>query len=113
MSLAQILYPSPTPEGMEEWFQSHARHHEAIIVALKDTRGLILDNLGLYPVNQGDMDDWLERHQQMHTAMTKVTGITGTDLSALDLKDKAKSDAWFFQHFLQHQGVAQLCGQPI
>lgn len=113
MSLAQILYPPPTDKGMEEWFQAHARHHEGIISALKETKGIVLANLGLYPVSEHELDDWLERHQRMHTAMTTAVGVQGTDLSGLDLKDKAKSDSWFFQHFLQHQSVSQLSGQPI
>lgn len=113
MSLAQVLYPPPTPQGMEEWFQAHARHHEGILFALKETQGVNLDNLGLYPVNEKDLDDWLQRHQEMHTAMNRVFGISGTDLSGLDLKDKNKSDSWFFQHFLQHQSAAQSCGMPI
>lgn len=98
---------------MEEWFQAHARHHEAILKALHDTKGLVLDNLGLYPVNQNSLSDWLRRHQQMHSAMTQATGVTGTDLSILDLKNKSRSDVWFFQHFIQHQAVGQSCGQPI
>ena len=113
MSLAQILYPPPTPQGMEEWFQAHARHHEAIISAFKESQGVVLDDLGLYPVNPSSLTDWLERHQRMHTAMGQLAGISGADLSVLDLKDKPKADAWFFQHFLQHQGVAQRSGLPI
>jgi hypothetical protein len=113
MSLAQILYPPPTKEGMEEWFQAHARHHEAIVAAFKQTRGVQLDSLGLYPVNVKDLSDWLQRHQQMHTAMGQLAGVQGTDLSGLDLNSKTSSDSWFFQHFLQHQGVSQACGLPI
>lgn len=113
MSLAQILYPPPTDQGMEEWFLAHARHHDAIIEAFAQTTGTRLDSLGLYPVNPSDLDDWLERHQKMHTAMCNLAGVAGTDLSGLDLKDKSKADSWFFQHFLQHQGVAQRTGVPI
>lgn len=113
MALAQILYPPPTDKGMEEWFQAHARHHQGIIGALKDTKGIILEDLGLYPVSEHELDDWLRRHQQMHNDMTAAVGVAGSDLAGLDLKDKARSDSWFFQHFLQHQSVSQLCGWPI
>lgn len=113
MSLAQILYPPPTKQGMEEWFQAHAQHHAAIISAFKSTSGVQLDSLGLYPVNPKDLSDWLQRHQQMHNEMGQLAGVQGTDLTGLDLNDKAKSDSWFFQHFLQHQGVSQACGVAI
>lgn len=113
MGLAQILYPPPTKQGLEEWFLAHARQHDAIVDALKETRGIILPAISLYPVNEGDMDDWLQRHQEAHTAMNRAVGVSGTDLTGLDLKHRDRSDVWFFQHFLQHQGVAQLCGRPI
>lgn len=112
MSLAQILYPPPTPQGLEEWFQSHAQHHSAIVTAY-NAKGASLDSLGLYPVNPKDMYDWLQRHQQMHNQMQQITGVQGTDLTGLDLSSKEKSDAWFFQHFLQHQAVAEASGAPI
>lgn len=113
MSLAQVLYPSPTERGMEEWFLAHDRHHEAIIDAVKIGRGIILEYNPLYPVNEADLENWLELHQQMHSDMTSLFGIAGTDLTGLDLRNKETSDAWFFQHFLQHQAVAQATGLPI
>lgn len=113
MSLAQITYPPPTEWGMEEWFQAHARHHEAIVGAVKETFRVQLSSLGLYPVNPADLTDWLLRHQQMHQEMNSLLNIAGTDLTGLNLKDKNASDAWFFQHFLQHQSAGELCGMSI
>jgi hypothetical protein len=98
---------------MEEWFQAHARHHEAIISAFQTTQGITLPNLGLYPVNTKDLGDWLRRHQQMHSEMGQLAGVAGTDLTGLDLSNKSRSDSWFFQHFLQHQGVSQRSGVAI
>lgn len=112
MSLAQILYPPPTTVGMEEWFHAHARHHEALIWAY-GKQGVILEDLNLYPVQKKDLDNWLQRHQTMHGALGQVSGISGSDLTGLDLNNKAASDNWFFQHFMQHLGFAQSCGQPI
>lgn len=113
MSLAQVLYPPPTERGLDEWFQAHARHHEAIIDAVRQTQGIALDNLGLYPVDLNELTTWLTRHQRMHTAMTLQYNVQPTDLSILDLKDRSQADAWFFQHFLQHQSVSSLTGVPI
>lgn len=113
MSLAHLLYPAPTPQGMEEWFFQHHQHHLAILGAMKANKGIELDSFPLYPVNVQQLQTWLETHQQMHNAMTEALGISGFDLSGLDLKDKAKSDNWFFQHYLQHQSVGEVCGSPI
>lgn len=67
----------------------------------------------LYPVNQRDLKDWERRHQDMHNDMNKAFGVAGTDLTGLDLQDKTKADAWFFQHYLQHLAVSQLCGLAV
>jgi hypothetical protein len=113
VSLAQILYPPPTDRGFQEWATAHDRQHEAIAQAIKETKGIVVEYLPLYPVNENDLDNWLRQHQQMHNEMLAALGIPGTDLSVLDLKDKPQADSWFFTHYLQHQQVAQACGQPV
>lgn len=112
MSLAQIQYPPPTPEGLDEWFHSHLRHHEALNAAITEKTGLALQFYPIYPVIADDLTGWNRAHQALHTQMNLALKIAGTDISTLDLKSKQK-DAWFFQHFVQHQAAAELCGQPI
>lgn len=98
---------------MEEWFHAHDRHHQAIIDGVKSTKNLILTYNPLYPANEADLEDWLALHQRMHWDMTQLFNVAATDLSGLNLRDKGSSDAWFFQHYLQHQAVAQAIGLPI
>lgn len=113
MSLASILYPAPTDQGLEEFFWANFQHHQAIIGALKATRGIILEQFQIYPVSPNRVDVWLEQHQKQHDTMNRALGIPGADLSSVDFKNKREFDSWIFMHELQHQAAGQLCGQPV
>lgn len=112
MSLAQILFPAPTDQGIDDWFHSHVRHHEAIIKAIQDSRGIQLQMFPIYPVKDSDLTNWNRAHQSLHTQMNLALQIAGTDLTTLDLKAKDHQN-WFFEHFIQHQAAGQRCGEPI
>jgi len=110
--LAQIQYPPPTPQGLDEWFFSHREHHTALNQAITEKTGQNLQDFPIYPVQEDDLTGWNRAHQALHTQMNLALGIAGTDISTLSLKDKSK-DNWFFEHFKQHEAAAQLCGQPV
>lgn len=113
MSLAAVLYPSPTTKGWAEWSWHNYQHHQAIDTAMEQVRGIKPASYRLWPVDEHNFQDWLEQHQQSHSLFTQVLGISGQDLSELDLKDKTKREAWMFQHFIQHQAAAQTLALPI
>lgn len=115
MTLAAILYPSPTAQGSEEFFWANYQHHLAIIEAVRQTKGVRLQLFQIFPAPQAGqtMTTWERQHQRQHDTMNALLGIPGVDLTGLDLKDRTKADAWFFTHFLQHQAAGKLCGMPI
>lgn len=113
MSLASVLYPSPTNQGWDEWSWHNYQHHLAINTALTQVLGIIPVTYRLWPVRQEEFRDWLEQHQQAHTLFCNAIGISGVDISDLDFKDKTKRDAWMYLHFQQHQAAAQILGLDI
>lgn len=114
MSLASVLYPGPTARGLDEFFFANFEHHQSIISAIKDTRGVVLEMFQIYPVvSDGDLTTWARQHQRQHDTMNALLGIPGVDLTGIDLKDKKAFDSWAYQHFQQHQAAGQLCGLPI
>lgn len=113
MSLASILYPAPTPEGLTAWFFDHYQHHLAIIGAVKASKGVILDLHLIYPVNQQDLDSWSGQHQLQHQDMAQALGTPSLDFGPLDVTDPAKLEGFMFAHFLEHQAAAQASGLPI
>lgn len=116
MSLADLQYPAPTEQGLAEWLHAHVRHHEAIIGALRDNRGISLELLPIFPLDPSNKDQiavWNRSHQTMHNQMNQALGIAGTDLTALDPTDQKKMDDFLFGHLQQHRDAAQLSGSPI
>ena len=111
--LSSILYPAPTPEGMEQWLFDHAQHHQAITDAVRVNFNTILPIYPIYPVNMEDTAKFMRDHQQAHNEMAAVLNTPNTDIGSVDFKDKKEFDAWLFSHFIQHQAAAQLCGLPI
>lgn len=109
--LATVLYPSPTPEGWTEWTHQNYQHHLAIEDALLQVRGVRVTPFRIWPVD--NMKDWEGQHQQAHDLFCEELGIQGIDLTGLDLRDKSKKDAWFFQHYMQHYTAAQILGTTI
>lgn len=113
MSLAQIQYPPPTEKGLEEWMHAHVRLHEALNDAISTTKGVQLELLPIYPVDKDSLKTWVRAHQSAHDALANTLGFAGTDLTGVDFADQRKLDGWMFEHFIQHQAAAQLCGLPI
>lgn len=108
MSLAAIVYPSPTPEGMTEWSIANFQHHNGIEIAMRQTLGVDPPIFRLWPILPEDFQSWLEQHQQAHNFFNQTLGLSGQDLTGLDLKDKSLADDWFFVHELEHQAAARV-----
>jgi len=112
MSLAQIIYPPPTPRGFQEWAFQHYAHHLAIISAA-NAQGIPLREYNIWPIEEKDIGSWLQRHQQMHNEMNAMAGVSGNDLEDVDFKDKKKVDAWYYLQFVEHQSVAAFLGNGV
>lgn len=112
MGLAHILYPAPTPEGMEEWWLNNYAHHRAINAAA-NSRGARIGEYAIYPVKQENIGDFLQQHQRWHADMCASLDLTGTDLSSVDLTNERERDAWMFLHYQEHLAAATVLGGGI
>lgn len=108
MSLAQILLPPPTEQGMEEFMFAHYQHHLAINEGLR-ARGYEPAVYQIYPVNMADKRDvqrFLDQHQQWHNDFESLLGLQGFDLSGVDFEDQKQSDAWSWLNLNGHRNAA-------
>lgn len=112
MSLAGLIYPSPTKQGWTEWAWHNYNHHLAIDAAIKQKFGVEVAPFRIWPINQSDFQLFLEQHQQYHNTYSQILGIPGQDLSEFDTKNKAKRDDWFFVHSQEHRSAATILGSP-
>ena len=113
MSLEMIQYPPPTPEGFREWAGANWHHHEGIIIGLREKEGIEAPMLRIWPWSGDFTSDWLQQHQEMHSVMCSALGIPSSDIGSVDYQDKRQLDAFFFQHFIEHQAAASRLGLDI
>lgn len=113
MSLAMILFPPPTENGIHEWSLSHYLHHLAIISAVKQTKGINLPTYPIWPISLTNIDIWLENHQLLHNEMNAVFHNEGNDLSSLNWSDSKQREAFYYLNFQEHRSAAADSGVPI
>lgn len=109
-NLAQILFPPPTEQGLNEWMFHHVQHHRAIISAARASRGAVLAEQMIFPYSPRDKDNWLELHQDMHNDMNGLLGISGNDLSEVDFGNRKQREAWHSLHYFEHLAAATSLG---
>lgn len=116
MSLAQVLFPSPTDKGLEEWAHAHFQQHLAIINAMKEQKDILLPVRQIYPVdfqNPASLTVFLQLHSQMHNDFSSILGIQSNDLANVDFNNEDNRKAWFFLHYTSHQSATYALGMGI
>lgn len=113
MSLAQLRYPPAGEAGWQEFCWWHYNHHLAIISAARQVKNVNLTLYQIWPFSPSNTEGWLLQHQSQHTDMDLLYGINGADLSTLDFTNKREVDAWIYLQWIEHAGVAAVCGLPI
>jgi hypothetical protein len=91
--------------GFGRWLMGHFYEHKQFItLALAlTTPGSIPD----YNLKQWDDDPlfvigWLNAHQTVHAAVRQITGVSGIDLSLVDLNDDDDFLLWQNSHSIEH-----------
>ena len=112
MGLAQVVYPRPTENGLQEWAWDHYQHHLAILKQAANL-GYQLNQYRIWPITQENLQDFLDQHQQMHTEMDAIANVQGSNLQDIDFKDKKKADAWYYLNYIEHQSVASFLGDGV
>lgn len=113
MSLAQLILPPPTEQGLEEWAFAHWQHHLAIATAVKQVHSINLDVGNLWPMSLRNVETWLEAHQFAHNEMNAILRVNGNDLSTFDWKDEKQRQGFFYLNFQEHRSAATNTGLPI
>jgi hypothetical protein len=105
MSLAMLLYPPPTRNGLQEHFFHHYQSHLAIVQGVKLKLGVPLTVYDIWPVdpsNKPNIEDWKEAHQSLHTDFETLLNIQGVDLSEVSFDDKKSMDSFMYANWQSH-----------
>ena len=110
MSVANLFnVPGDEATLLQFSFANMAEHHK-IAQTLFDDRGIRVDIFILDPLPINDPGVWLYQHQQAHNDQNAALGISGNDLTTVDLKDQGQFAAWIRLHAIEHREGAQILG---
>jgi len=108
--LVALLNNPQTEDEWNVWSFHHRLSHNAIRAAVLRNRDINLVDYQIDPINQRDMQDFLQRNSQLHIEMNAVLGAQTIDLQETDFSNPNTKQAWVYAHFLEHQTAENKAG---
>ena len=106
-----LLYNVPSSlNDWNIWTRSHQASHTKIVQAILKQKGVGLTLYQLDPANFSFFEDYLNRNQQAHNDMLGVLGISGSDLSEVDINQPNQLRAWVQLHAVEHRDTETALG---
>ena len=109
MALVSLFAFVDTEQALAVFSHAHARDHDDIDNALIAKGLLALPiRLPLDPIPLGDGGAvWASLHQQKHNEMNGALGLSGEDMTQLDLRDVTQREEMIGINFAEHDSVHQ------
>jgi hypothetical protein len=99
--------------GYGAWDIGHMREHLQFVQVLSQKTPAVLipdfDFLSFLTAGR-QRGSIRETHAQSHQLLTQALGITGTDLSAVNLDDQGDFYSWLGYHATEHGQIRQVLG---
>lgn len=99
--------------GYGSWETGHYREHLQFVQVLAGmTPAVLIPDRDLFPfLTAGQArKSQIESHAAIHALLRAVTGVQGTDLSAVDLDDGTDFNNWLGYHSSEHSQIRQALG---
>lgn len=77
---------------------------------LRSQFGLSVDEYPLDPIPENDIEGWLYTHQAAHNAINGALGLSGNDLTAVDVTKKEQLINWIEIHANEHVSWGNILG---
>lgn len=106
--VAGLLNVPTTPEQLAIWSSQHAWHHRDINRVIYQVLHIALPEYQLDPFDPADLGQWADLHQQMHSQMDAILGISGFNLLDPDFSDAAKLQGWIDFNAVEHREAADI-----
>lgn len=110
MPLPTISTPPQDLAKWGEWWFSHWIDHQEIMQAVQAAGDGNLEVYVIIPWSQKDADGILGRHVELHDDFNEALGLSGQDLSSLNLKDPQDVIRWCQQNYVEHQAARSMLG---
>ena len=105
-----LLYNTPREAtGWLEWSGVNQLDHFEIarqIFAKFQQQQIIVTPIDPMPLRSDLLPAWALAHQAIHTQQNAILGITGSDLTGVDLRRPQEVAIWVFLHAQEHAAAA-------
>lgn len=109
--LAGLYNFEPKQPQLQELFSvANQDSHVRIITAINSKYGTNLEQFALDPLDPGDLQSWLEQHQQLHNDMNAALGLTSYNLNTISFDDAGSVQLWVQLHVQEHLAAHQKLG---
>lgn len=99
--------------GWGRWLLGHGLEHRQFVTACTlISPPVAMPDYDLYSWSDEPLREvtWRNVHQQAHVALRAVTGVSGIDLSLVDLRDDESFFEWLEDHRQEHSLMRQVFG---
>lgn len=99
--------------GFGLWLAGHFLEHRQFIGILgSQTTPIIIPDYDILAWSDDPISvrTWLDAHAQIHNALRAPAGISGIDLSVVDLTDDSQFQVWQDDHSAEHALLRQAFG---
>lgn len=101
------------PNGFGVWLMEHYREHiQFVLIALNQTPPVYIPDYAIqsWSDKPAERAAWMDSHQQIHNALRNMTGVSGIDLSVVDLENTVSWFLWFDAHAAEHVALETALG---
>ena len=110
MPVADLYNVPTTPEQLAKWSFSHLANHRDQAEAVQRLYGLSVPVYVIDPLDPKNASTFLYQHQIMHNTNDAITGVSGYDLTDVDLSDPEQMASWILLNAQLHFAEAQVLG---
>jgi hypothetical protein len=110
MPIADLANVPTTAAEISWWGFANMAHHRDVNRYIATTRGILLPEYLLDPIDLRAASAWDANHQIEHNNADTILGVQGFDISESDWQDKERMAAWIWLHYRLHYAEAQASG---
>lgn len=101
------------PAGWGRWLIGHYLEHKQMVLLARGMSPPAV--IPEYQIQQWSDSRravvfWLSAHQSIHEALRAQSGVTGIDLSLVDLNDNGQFEVWLEDHSTEHAALRSFYG---
>ena len=99
--LAMLLNVPHNETDWDRWSFANYDALNQIRAAIAAQQGVSLPSYQVWPIDFGDLDNFLDANQQAHNDFNGTLGLNGNDLLHVDLREANQLQSWVYLNYME------------